>query len=170
MQYAQKGYAIGCICISLHMVAKYWPFKKMPVKNVQKSTVVFLLHLDIVNVTVNCRFIPGHALLPFPCLCMCALSGLWGLAVKCLACHEVQLFLCATPAYRYVQHLSLHCLLRLDSVCSAECQQLQCIIAARAVLWKYMLSGQRVCVLWNFSSTCSTCNIGTLMLLLIAST
>ena len=42
---------------------------------------------------------------------------------------------------------------RLESLCSAEQQELQCSIAARAVLWKCsMLSAHRViCVLWNSS-------------------
>ena len=40
-------------------------------------------------------------------------------------------------------------LLRLDTMCSAEYQQLQCSIAACAVLWKCMFSAHRLRVLWN---------------------
>ena len=50
-------------------------------KNVQKSTrthAAFLLHLDVVNVTVNCWFMAGQALLLFLCSYLCASLWSWG--------------------------------------------------------------------------------------------
>ena len=55
-------------------VTKYWQFSILPVKKMfKKYSCCFLSHLDVVNVTVNCLFTPGWALLSS---CLCAPSGL----------------------------------------------------------------------------------------------
>ena len=87
-----KSYAIDhvsvysmCVCVT-----KYQLLSALSVKNVQKGThAAFLSHLDIVNVTVDCRFTPGQALLPFLCsyMYLCAVPPLGcGVSVSDVRC------------------------------------------------------------------------------------
>ena len=66
-----------CICVYNSYVTKYGLLSILSVKNVQKGIhTAFLLHLDIMNVTVNCWFTPGQALLLFLCLYLYAVPPL----------------------------------------------------------------------------------------------
>ena len=61
---------IMCICHKNHS------FGIFPVKNLQKiAQGAFFLHLDIVNVMLDCWFNPDRALLLFLCSCLCAPFG-----------------------------------------------------------------------------------------------
>lgn len=101
-------------------------------KNVQISThAVFLLHLDVMNMTVDCQFIPGWVLLPFLCSCLCAPAGSQRVVrhgyPHLIIMHNVQWFN-----------------LRLLSVTQAR-RSVQCSITSCAVLRKCMLRVHRVC-------------------------
>ena len=83
-QYVQQGYAIGCVYMYVYIfktcaciyVTKNCSFSAFLVKNPQKSAhEAFFLHLDIVNVTLDCWFTPDRALLLFFCLRLCAPLG-----------------------------------------------------------------------------------------------
>lgn len=66
-----KGYTIGRVYISKHLLLGIFP-----IKNPEKiAHGAFLLLLNIVNVTINYRFTSGRALPLFLCSYVCALSG-----------------------------------------------------------------------------------------------
>ena len=64
------------------MSQKNHSFGVFPVKNLWKSAQgAFFLHLDIVNVMLDCQFTPDRVQLFFLCLCLCAplgVTGSWG--------------------------------------------------------------------------------------------
>lgn len=64
---------IGHVCIYIVL-----PVKKCP----EKYLCCFPLHLDIMNVSVNCRITLGQVLFPFLCLYFYALSRLRGSEVR----------------------------------------------------------------------------------------
>ena len=143
-----KGYAIGWVCVYIFVymyssqnigcVVSCWS------KNVQESTcAAFILHIDVVNVMVNCRFTPNRALFLFLCNAL-KVVGFGGTKIRCVMKCSYSLVL--------MQRLSLCWLLRLDSACSAECQQLQCSIAAHVVLYKCMLRAWNSRTMWHTES------------------
>ena len=81
-QYAQQGYAISRVYIYIYMCVFVCMSQKIArlastwsKKSAQEA---FFSHLNIVNVTLDCQFTPGWALLLFLCLHLCAPSGLRG--------------------------------------------------------------------------------------------
>ena len=123
----QKGYAIGsvymCMCIMCLCVTKHHLFGVFQSKNSRKKAHgTFLLHFYIMNLTFDCRFTPGQVLLLFFLLvlvCPLKVVGPRGHKRCSYSCMH------ATPHAQYYR-LRFVRLLRLNSACSAKCQQLQC--------------------------------------------
>ena len=124
-KYAQKGYAIGhvyiyvCVYIYIYIYAtKLAYFASSGSKNPWKSVNgAFLSHLHIVNVTVDCLFTPGRALLLFLCSRLCTPLGLhtranW-LVGMLLCCWQLQ--------------------------CSKYFTDMQCSVCTGCVLWNSFL-------------------------------
>ena len=71
------GYAISCICVYMyayicHKISAVWHHAGQKVYRKASIHAAFLLHLDIMNVTVNCYITPGRVLLPILCSYLCA--------------------------------------------------------------------------------------------------
>ena len=130
-QYVQKGYAIGhvCVCTCICDIAQnIGRLAFCRSKNVQKSTRgAFILHLGILNVTVNCRFTPGQALLTFVCSCLCVPRG-----------HGSQMLGMSQGAVLLACYVSRHA--NIDVTCSTELQHSPLSVSVH-----------RVCVLYNCS-------------------
>ena len=57
---------VASVCIYMCMSQNIGHLVSYQSNNIQKSThAAFLLHLDVMNVTVNCRFTPDQVLLSF---------------------------------------------------------------------------------------------------------
>ena len=68
----------ACVCV--YMSQKIACLASSRSRNLRKSYQgAFFLHIDIVNVTLNCQFTPDQVLLLFLCSCLCALLRVVGL-------------------------------------------------------------------------------------------
>ena len=88
MQYAWGICDRSCLC---HKISLVWhlPDQKIPGKVLMTPSFCTYIHVDVVNVIVNCCFTPVRALLPFLCSYLCAPSGLRGVVI--LTCHASSL-------------------------------------------------------------------------------
>ena len=132
-----KGYATGCICMyssqNIGCLVCCWS-KKWPEK-----------YLCCFHFAHRCRecdgWLPVHSKLStiptylLMLLCLFKVVGFGGTNNR-----HVMTLRCSSPVL--MQWLSLCWLLRLDSACSAECQQLQCSITAHVVLQVHVQCAQ----------------------------
>ena len=110
-----KGHAISRVYIS-HKRSSHLVSYRSKKKNWKSTHGAFLLHLDVVNMTVDCQFTPGWVLLVFP-LRVAGPGGLIDRLSRCTVIVHVHVCSCISGS------ASVR-LLRLDSMCSAVAQDM----------------------------------------------